>query len=170
MRTRKAQTLSPDFTISFVIFLMIIVMGIKLWDIASEKELWIDDIDDLQKKARTTADILILTPGMPEGWDNETVVFLGLAEEDHVLNKTKLLYFRNLSYERARALMRIGANDFKLNMKYKNGSVLVMDGENMTYGKEYANADNVVHSERLTLVNDSGNLFIAKLDLILWRD
>ena len=96
MQTRKAQTLTPDFVIRFVIFLAILSMSINLWNIANEKNTWIYDLEDMQLKARITADTLITRPGEPKYWNNETVKFIGFADEDHILNKTKLISFKNL--------------------------------------------------------------------------
>ena len=169
MRTHKAQALTPDFVVSFVIFLMVVSLSINLWNVANDKELWIRDIEDMHKKARTITDILITNTGSPVGWDNETVVFLGFAEEDHVLNKTKLLSFKNTEYARAKSLMNLGANDFNLTMHYKNGTVIMIDNKNITYGTDYSEGDYIIHSERIALINNSGNLISTKINLVLWR-
>ena len=170
MQTRKAQTLTPDFVISFVIFLAILSMSINLWNIANEKNTWIYDLEDMQLKARITADTLVTRPGEPKNWNNETVVFIGFSDEDHILNKTKLISFKNIDYDKAKRLMNVGPNDFSLTITDKNDEIISLDGISLNFSIDYTNKDYIAHSSRLALINDSGNLTIAKVNFVVWRD
>ncbi|NOR85637.1 hypothetical protein GQ473_05970 [archaeon] len=170
MQTRKAQTLTPDFIISFVIFLAILTLSINLWNIANEKNTWVYDLEDMQLKARITADTFITRPGEPKDWNNETVVFIGFSDEDHILNKTKLISFKNLDYAKAKRLMNVGPNEFSLTITDKNNNIISLDGIALNFSTDYEGMDYIAHSSRLALINDSGNLTIAKVNFVVWRD
>ena len=169
MRTRKAQTLTPDFIISFTIFLAILALSINLWTIANEKDAWVYTFEEMQIKSRILADTLNNNPGEPANWNNETVILIGFSEkeEDHILNKTKLLSFKNLSYVKAKNLMNLGNTEFSITITDKNDNIISLDpGILLEFGQNHTNKDTIVHSSRLTLLNDSGNLTISKLNLI----
>lgn len=97
----KAQTLYIDFAVALLLFIFTIAA-------------YFSYTTNLQKEERGELDILIsnvqeisssLTiSGYPIGWDNTTVIRVGIADEQR-LNSTKLISFKRLNYTKSKRLL-----------------------------------------------------------------
>ncbi len=135
MLSRKGQVLTQDFMISIVIFSAILLLSFQIMDASYEKKRWFEInqlmIQDLMRKV----DYLIRNPGIPNGWNDDNVVVLGFADEDHVLNLTKFLLFMNMSYSRQRSLLATGGNDFYIALKNESEEIIMFENRSLYAGR-----------------------------------
>ena len=116
----KAQVWSLDFALSLIIFMT------SLFAVISVNAMENQEIKDLQMKVLALSDSLIRTRGIPADWNESGVKVIGLAEDENVLNVTKVVLFINMSVndnDRLRGLMDIGLYDFYFEVKDINGTV-----------------------------------------------
>ncbi len=93
---KQAQIWITDFIIGFLIFSLGAVMSIKfIFHMMAE-----DNFAEIQNEAQVISEFL-MSEGVPNNWNNETVIRLGLTT-DNILNSTKLGYFYDLNYSVSR--------------------------------------------------------------------
>jgi len=160
--SRKAQLWSLDFVVSLMIFLSAVVAVLFSWNYISANAAETQALKELQLKVMTLSDSLIRTQGLPVNWGNATVEVFGLAETENVLNATKLAILVNMStyeYDRARAILDLGAYDFYLEAKDLNGTVFGNTSKPLA-----SNAGVVIPIERFAMYGGR----IARVKLIIW--
>lgn len=160
---KKAQLWSLDFAMSMLIFMSALFAMIFAWNYISANSTETQEMKELQYKALTISDSLIRTPGIPLDWDEGTVEVLGLAEDENVLNVTKVRYFVNMidtDYDRAKGLMDIGFYDFSFNVTDLNGTVYESTASQVSNTSVM-----VIPIERYTLYNDR----IVKVMFVIWN-
>lgn len=122
----KAQVWSLDFALSLIIFMTSLFAVIFAWNYISVNAMENQEIKDLQMKALALSDSLMRTRGIPADWNESGVKVIGLAEDENVLNVTKVMLFINMSVndnDHLRGLMDIGLYDFYFEVKDINGTV-----------------------------------------------
>lgn len=122
----RGQVWSLDFVTSVIVFLIVFIPLFFIWsylNVQNQQEMLIDDLETL---TMSVSDSLVRTRGMPEGWDTSDVKQIGLAEEENVLNSTKVSHFLSMGtseYNRTRAILT-GGYDFFFNLTDVNGTQL----------------------------------------------
>jgi len=155
----KAQIWSLDFALSLLIFMSALFAMALAWNFISASTLQNQELKELHMKAMTLSDALIRTSGIPQDWNATNVQIIGLAQDENVLNATKVDYFTTMDYDRARALMDIGQYNFYFevldlnNTVQKNTTVPISD-ESVV----------VVPVERYAIYND----IIVKVKFVIW--
>jgi len=159
---RKAQLWSLDFVMSLLIFMSALLAVMFAWNYIGTNAAETRQLKELQLKALTLSDSLIRTGGLPDDWDEGDVVVIGLAQEENVLNATKVDSFINLSssdHSRARGLLDMGLYDFLFEITEMNGTVF--RNTSVPIG---ADAEVIVPVERYCLLEDR----IVKARLTIW--
>ncbi len=119
----KAQAFYMDFAIALLLFTITLVVYFGYTNNFQKQGK--GDLDVLLSDAKSISSSLILS-GYPEGWDNATVIRIGIAD-DQAVNTTKLNYFRQLNYTRAKKIF--GTNlDYFVFFADKNDNVLNVMG------------------------------------------
>jgi hypothetical protein len=157
----KGQIWSIDFAASIVIFISVIVVMMFVWTYTSSQVAEQKSGDDIQSLAISVSDSLVRTPGFPPDWNNETVSVIGLADEENILNETKVEYFLYMGkndYDRVRSLLGISYN-FHFNLTHLNNTMI-----NET-GIEPLNADIIVPIERYCVYLGKP----VKVRFIIWK-
>jgi uncharacterized membrane protein len=160
--TKKAQVWSLDLTFSLIIFMTALFAVVFAWNYISATTLETEEMQKLQLKALTLSDSMIRTPGIPLNWNESTVEVIGLAQEENVLNITKVQCFVNMSvtdYDRLKGLLDIGFYDLYLEVVDLNGTVY----KNTTTPIDPA-SPLVVPIERYAMYNDR----IVKVKFVIW--
>lgn len=122
-RTKKGQVAITDLFISAVLFGMIIISVMALWNQYNKKIVEQTEYNDLLLRGFNIADLLSNYEGQPEKWDElQDVEIIGLANEDRIISKSKLNNFTNLSYEEIKNRFNIVGNEFYFSLSDLTGS------------------------------------------------
>ena len=121
---KKGQVWSLDFVSSLVIFFLVFVPLFFVWSYINLQNMEQKTFDDIEVLALTTSDSLIRTKGIPENWNSGNVNVIGLAEEENILNSTKVSYFLsmgNTEYNLTKNMLT-GKYDFFFSITDLNGT------------------------------------------------
>lgn len=160
----KGQTFMPDFMASLTIFAVLVAVFLSSWNsIVSNNPTGSEML-----QTRHTSTFLIATEGYPDNWEEENVEpeIPGFAERDHVLSREKLREFRELSYERQKDLLQ--APEYYMELRNES-TVFELDGAEIRFGRDHANASQIYPVRRSVLYNKSGELVDAELVYVTWE-
>lgn len=152
---KKAQVWIGDFVIGFLIFTIGLILASRFMFYSMHD----NDFDRVKAEAGTLTNYF-LSEGVPSDWNNDTIVRLGLTT-DHQLNKTKLSYLFNMSYEKSKEylvtnydyLFFFQKNGTPINItKCGYGKIMPVDCVVDISGLE---KDNLVKISRYTIYNNS---------------
>lgn len=87
-----------DFAAALLIFTFTLVVYFSYTNNFQKQEK--GDLDSVIADAKAMSSSLVLS-GYPAGWDNNTVIRIGIADEQKV-NATKIKYFKQLNYSRSK--------------------------------------------------------------------
>lgn len=158
----KAQVWSLDFALSLIIFMTSLFAVIFAWNYISVNAMENQEIKDLQMKALALSDSLIRTRGIPADWNESGVKVIGLAEDENILNVTKVELFINMSVndnDNLRGLMDIGLYGFYFEVKDINGTVYANTTTPISMTSSI-----VVPIERYTMYDER----IVKVRFVIW--
>jgi|GEM_PF-3721771 len=120
---KKSQAFTTDFTTSVLIFIMVLVLIVFIWDQTTYDILKKEQLDNLRWVVASAMQQLVRTPGTPITWidDPSSVVLIGLTE-NHPLKTTKrpggeLTYFiqdRLVDADKLFYLMYLSGNSYSL--------------------------------------------------------
>jgi uncharacterized protein (UPF0333 family) len=155
---KKGQVWSLDFVTSLVIFFLVLVPLFFVWNYVNVQNMEQRTLNDIQMLALSVSDSLIRTRGIPENWNSSNVNVIGLADEENVLNSTKVSH-----------LMDMGNNEYELTKNILTGKYDFFFGITDLNGTQYGTigskpADRtVVPVERYCLYNER----VVKIELAL---
>jgi len=113
-----------DFVASLVIFFLVLIPLLFVWNYVNLQNMEQRTFDEIETLALKISDSLIRTKGIPENWNSSNVNVIGLAEEENVLNATKVsefLYMGNSEYDLTKSIL-IGKYDFFFSVTDLNGT------------------------------------------------
>lgn len=166
-KSSNGQTFMPDYLASLLVFALLVTIFLGIWNTVVQNQAEFNTGEQMRSRALYTTTFLVSTPGYPSDWTSDTVQIVGLAEEDHVLNSSKLDEFDDMTLEKQKELMR--TQNFLLNISNSSGT-LSLGGSDTVYGTPpTSEAETVVPITRQVLVNKSGNLVEADLVFVAWR-
>ena len=96
---------------------------------------------------------MIRTGCLPDNWDSSNVRVIGLADDENILKKAKVIAFTNVPYSKARALLT-GKYNFYFELTYVNGTIIKDSGNNLTAGLQPLNERFVVPIDRYVVYED----------------
>ncbi len=162
----RGQLWSMDFAVSLIIFVLMAGMVVFAWNYTIQNSTDQVNFNVLENDVLMMSDTLIRVPGLPEDWNESTVRVIGLADEENVLNSTKVKQFVNMDYSMIKSFLGISNREFYFEINYPNNTVMEIDGVNLTKGTHpsMGNSSVVVPAERYILINGK----IAKMELLLW--
>jgi hypothetical protein len=153
----KGQAFVPDFMASVAIFGFILVVFMTSWNALVDNQLQSQRDQDLYIQGQRTMNQLINSEGVPKDWNSSSVDAVGLAEQPHVLNGSKMSELEELSYSRQQSLMK-AVGGFQLSVK---------GAQNYEVGEE-PDADTVFSFTRFALLNQSGDLKRVEVKYAVW--
>ncbi len=128
-RMRKSQVLSPDFTMSLIIFTAILFLSYTVWNTSQEKSMRFYDTKQMQKKALYISDTLMNTPGIPPDWNTSNIQMAGLKKVDsNTLDIDKVVNFKLLEYNQSKDVLGAGSYEYYFEIMDSNDSVLKVGG------------------------------------------
>ncbi len=167
-RKMTGQIWSLDFMSSVTVFFFILIVLFFTWDYATYQSTDQMIFNEMENRALTTADMIIRSRGFPEDWNESNVQVLGLAEEENILNQTKILTFVGMDYDVTRQIFGIPSFHYHFRITNLNGSIASLQGTDLVHGVDpagYQNSTVVIPIERSVLFDSK----VARLRFILWR-
>jgi hypothetical protein len=126
-RELKAQTWSIDFIVSIIIFFLVLSLIFFFWNYKSSQNIEQSILTEIETSALEFSDSLVRTKGLPEDWNSTSVIKLGLASEENILDQTKVQAFNNsLSYSQVKDIFK--SYDFYIKITDLNGTVYAEKG------------------------------------------
>jgi len=165
---KKTQLIAIDLIIAVTIFIFIIVINIfPLWNIYEVKLNERIDKTKMELKSFQIADILIKTPGIPNGWetlnDEEEIISLGLAMRNKEVLKEKTEKFTQLSEETIKTKLKIKEYNFYFSLKTLDNN------EIGSKGSIPQNPKRVFSIKDYVLYNDNGIKQDAIMEIKVWK-
>jgi len=153
----KAQAFLPDFMASVAIFGFILMVFMVSWNTIIDNQVQNQEDRELYSQGQRTVTQLINSDGRPENWNSSSVENLGLAEEAHVLNATKVSELKQMSYREQQSLM-----------KAVGGFQLLVEGDEVHEIGVEPEGDTVFTFTRYALLNQSGDLKRVEVKYSVW--
>jgi hypothetical protein len=154
----KGQIWSTDLAISIIVFLSILSVFLLSWNYIGYEVQSSSQLIEMEGTALSVSDALIRSRGQPGDWDVSSVYVMGLAEEEGILNATKVGMISSMDYQKASALMGLGRYYFHIEIRNSTGASLA------SAGMAPANATRVVSAERYVVYNGRP----AVMRMLLW--
>jgi len=165
MSKRRAQVWSMDFAASIVIFSTALALLLFAWMYTINQSGQQTMFIQMESAAMSASDSLIRQPGVPENWNSSSVITIGLASIENVLNDTKVGYFLDMENSTIKSLLGVGNYDFYFEVRYANGTLAQLAGGDWVAKGNYPeNASIVVPSERYVIYMEKP----AKMKFMLW--
>lgn len=163
----KGQIWSLDLGASVAIFLLAFVILTFLWGYVRRQADDQQDMVRMRDSATTVADLLVRTSGYPSNWTNDTVQSVGLAAEENLISGQKALGFVSLNYTRTLDLLDLGAYNYYFQLKYVNGSPVIINGTSAESGVNFTGTESSV-SQRYALIDSEPKKRVV-LRLVVWK-
>jgi hypothetical protein len=128
----KSQIFSADMNVSLFLFITFTLFSIFLFNYSSTE---IDDyisMRDMQNLAVLSTDSIIRSPGFPNDWNHTNVRSLGLADEENVINYSKMMELSQVDYFLAKTLLTQRIYEFYINITEFNGTSIMIYGNDDT--------------------------------------
>jgi hypothetical protein len=127
MRRSQGQIFSTDMMVSLAVFLVLVGVSVFLLDQALRNQNRFNEPYTMAKKSEQVSDLLVRTPGYPEGWNSSNVKVVGLAEPTHFIQAAKFEEMKRLDFSAFRDTARIEPFKFFIEARI-NGSTFSVDG------------------------------------------
>ena len=161
---RKGQSLTPDFMLSMAIFLALFVFGTFLWVITYSSGTTTQNFESANLQISDIAETLVRSQGNPTNWTNDTVVIIGLAKEDHLLDENKLIELEKVTYANMKKSLGIQKEDINITIQNITGAVI------KSYGLPIDSlSKNIVPIDRTAVLEyNSGKRELVIVKVRLW--
>ena len=125
-----------------------------------------DEYAELREKTIRITDLLLRTPGVPEGWNESNYLQLGLAKGEYVISSQKLEQLLNLSEEEVAENLGLTGYHLFLNVSSAlNYSTWV----EYILGQYPSSSQVAIPVRRLALLDVNGKNIPVKVLLVVWR-
>lgn len=162
---KKAQIWSADFSVSIVIFFLVMMFVIFAWSYLGFQNQQRMSFNQIENTALIVSDSLVRTAGEPESWNESSVETIGLASEENILDPGKVDSFINMGYDETLSVLGTGGNFYFELRDISNNLIQNSGGQNITKGVyPPGNATMVVPVERYCIYDQE----IAKLIFVIW--
>ena len=120
----KGQSISYDFFIACIIFILIITIIFSLFRYSNAH---ITDTQKINHITSTSDELseLWMLEGTPENWNSTNVANLGLMSDSR-LNLTKMNYLNDIGYSEVKNMAGVGIYEFYLRI-YGSGNITIFD-------------------------------------------
>ncbi len=154
-----------DFAASMVIFSTALLVVFFAWSYATQQNQQQLSYNIMENAATSASDSLVRHPGLPEDWNETTVLSIGLAASENVINESKAESFLKIDDYTIKKLLGIGNYDFYFEIRYDNGSLAYTpSGQALQKGMYPTTASVIIPAERHVIYMDR----IANMMLLVW--
>jgi hypothetical protein len=175
-KTRKAQIWYMDLIIAIGIFLIILIIAFRFLtsDYVTEEKRGSETFFEAEKLSE-----YLLSPGIPEDWNETNAVIYGITSGGNILNLSKLEMLKNISgndYENAK--FRFGINsDFLIYFVDKEGNFINLTNQTFIGKNGFTNDSFVAYTpshiatiERFLAYRHDGIAEIIGMRVIGWQE
>ena len=132
--SKQGQLISIDFIGSVVIFFILLTTLFLFWNTSTTKFNNNLERDKLLFTLVKITDLFVEHQGIPTNWNVTNVQVIGLVEKDRTLDTNKLIFFKNLTYNRTRQLLNIEPYEFYFRIIDRNGAIVTAQNQAMEVG------------------------------------
>ncbi|MBU0469854.1 MAG: hypothetical protein KKA62_05405 [Nanoarchaeota archaeon] len=159
---RKGLVFSTDGVVSIIVFLVVMIFIISLWNLYGNKLQESVALEELELLNFQITDLLMKTSGTPTDWESSPTdaLALGLRSNPGMLDDGKLTAFLTMDYNLVKTLLNIERFEFEFVLKDDNGNVLNSSGISPI------DTDRAVSSSGFMLLNNE----TRELIFTLWTD
>ena len=153
----KGQSLSYDFFIACIIFLLVIAIIFNLW---KDSNIQISETQKINQIIRVSDQLseLWMRKGTPENWNSSNVISIGLISNSR-LNQTKLDYLNGIGYQNVKKMSGCGLYEFYLRI-YDLSNNTMFD-----FGSYPSDSEFVSKNQRIGILNGT----IVFIDTVVWE-
>lgn len=164
----KAQIISLDIMFAVLVLLTIIgALGVILYQYAIYEQQQ-SELSALELRSQPALNVLMSTKGSPDDWDSlscSQITSLGFMGTQAVISGDKLEAFVQLDYNCSQKILGISGYDFYFEARNSDGSLLNINGVDITAGYEPPAGSNAIFSERKAWIDSS---YLATITLGVW--
>jgi hypothetical protein len=175
----SGQIFSGEFVVSYLIFLVVLMLLLYLWNTTTRGILDSDTQYSINEASVDVAEQLVRTPGNPFNWTARNVSSIGLANESRRLMRYKIIEFirmlntsdtslcdgGNPNYECNRYLLGLGNYELYFNLTYINKTTVVLNDTQCYVGRPPVNETRKITVVRAALIDED----IVLLYLTVWK-
>lgn len=155
----KGQVVTSDFMLAIIILMIVIGMAGSLWNrsmyLIAEK----NKRTQMRRLGLAVSSMLVKSSGVPNDWDSDNVITIGLVDRPNVLNEDKILAFNSMEKSKIQDLLGIESFDFSFRVRAVNDTIL------FDYGTYPSGEIDVIVVRRLALY-DTEPVYV---EFGLWR-
>lgn len=154
--TRCAQEPLVDLIIGFLIFALAFVISFQSWNAIRISIANSEDAHYFEASVYQSAESLIKNQGEPRNWEstNASITFIGLADDENLLNSEKLSALNRTDYDSLRDYV-LSTGDYQITVSNTSGIIYQT-------GRPPAGEVTVVRVDRLIMINNSYYTFTFK--------
>lgn len=157
---KRAQAWYTDFMVGLLLFLSALAIYYLFQGSLSDNTDTI--MEDMLSDAKQIANSLV-SIGVPENWDRNTVTRIGITDGTQRIDNDKLQEFADIPYNETRSHFR---TYFDYVVYFTDGNSSVILPNNSTYiGQESAGPEFLVTVDRLLIYNSS----LVKMEVRVWK-
>jgi hypothetical protein len=123
-KSNSAQAWFTDFAIGMLIFMFMLIAYYSYVSNISQHDGLV--MKDLISDAESLSSSLLL-PGFPEDWDDTYVESIGITNDNQNINKTKIIDFKDMEYQKTKTLFGI-TSDYFIYFLDENGNIANVEG------------------------------------------
>jgi hypothetical protein len=160
--SKKGQIFSTDLVLSIIVFTILFIFVLSLWNLYSIRLHQNTQSDEMQLISLQITDLLTKTQGYPHNWQQGIPgnITIGLSSAQGDLSQEKIDAFIALNYTIAKELFNIERFEYKFEIANINGELINSSGIDPN------NSIESISIIRHYLQNDN----TRKLTFILWRE
>ncbi|MFH1106796.1 MAG: hypothetical protein V1787_02775 [Candidatus Micrarchaeota archaeon] len=164
---------TSDFVLSLAIFMIVLALAAPLWDHVRAQAAYSSVQYRIQADALAASDALVRSPGNPRDWDAASVMSMGLADEEHMLNGTKVSMMFNMlkaDYPAAKGRMGLAPYDLNISITDGNGQTIDLQGNETGFASDAPVSVAAFNVRRIALLEaNSTHRQIVNINLVVWR-
>ena len=156
---KKAILFSTDLLVSMLVFLVVLIFFISVWNIYSERLASNVEAEEIQLLAFQITDLMVRSQGVPENWhiNSTNISTIGFKESHDVLSQDKLDTFFSLDYNLTKTLFNINRYEYQFEVRDSNGNLIGSTNNSVV------NSNTLIAVNRLAQVNNETQEIIFKI-------
>ena len=169
LKLNKGQVISTEFLFAIFILIILLVLGVSLWNLTATR--LSEDLikTELATSAIEVSDYLLKSQGAPTDWEenitNLASLGLGATLKGNKLDRDKVSALLNLDYDKIKESLGIKSYEFYFKITDLSSNLIQISGNNTEVGLKPNASSHSVNSQRIAIL---GNEFVY-MNVITWK-